>query len=60
MALGIGHQEVREPFADRRDENVGIAGPQARDEFVIGCLEIGQQLARLRQIELEPFVERRG
>ena len=57
-AVGIGHQEVRQHFANRRNKKVRLALFQARDEVVIGRFEIWKKLARLGEIELQPLVER--
>ncbi len=57
-ALAIGHYEIGELVADGRNESIGAVGLNARDELVVGGLEIGEKLARFPEIELQPLIER--
>src|SRR5680860_116161 len=59
MALAVGQQKIGQSFADGGNENIGAVGANARDEFVIGRLQIGQKLSGFSEVELQPFIERR-
>jgi len=58
MSLAIGHQKIGQSFADGGDDNLGAVGLNARDEIVVGRLDIGKKSAGFSEIEFQPFVER--
>ena len=53
MAVAVRHQKL----AYGGDENIGAVRLNAGDQLVVGCLQIGKQLARLAEVELQLPVE---
>jgi hypothetical protein len=59
VTFAVGHQEIGHPLADAGDEEIGVAGFQALNEFVVSGLKIRKNLAGFCKIESQPFIERR-
>ena len=57
MAVAVRHQKLGQPLAYGGDENIGAVRLNAGDQLVVGCLQIGKQLAGLAKIELQLPVE---
>ena len=57
MAVAVRHQKLGQPLAYGGDENIGTVRLNAGDQLVVGCLQIGKQLARLAEVELQLPVE---
>ena len=52
MAVAVRHEELGQRLAYGGDENIGAVRLDARDQLVVGRLQIGKQLAGLAEIEL--------
>src|SRR5262249_22462202 len=59
LAFAVGQAEIRQGLADRGHPVAGadIVGDPG-NEPIVGRLELGKQLARLPEIELEPLWQR--
>jgi len=57
MAVTVRHQKLGQRLPYGGDESIGTVRPDAGDQLVVGCLQIGKQLAGLAEIELQLPVE---
>jgi hypothetical protein len=58
MPVAVRHQKIGQPLAEGRHETIGAVGLDARDETVVGRLEIGEKLAGFSEVEFQPCGER--